>query len=226
MRLLLKHHWPMYKVKNPKIGVLKLVPKVGIYILPFKFNFFLLLYKTCCLIIEYISLKLKVHKLTESINEHSWFKLKSRPIRGAEQDPMGIPSKALYSLLKMLLTKFSLTFPSLYSSHQSKLFPVLSGCDDYLERLREVEIDYSNYGKLFLISADFEDAFTKTDIASLKESISVIGTIVGSDNYEIELIIRLVDLVFSNCYFYTPSGLYRQTKVYKFRLILHFNMIL
>ena len=55
----------------------------------------------------------KIHKLVGPFTSESWAELKSRPIRGAESDPMKIPSKALYSLLQKMLKDFSRTFPVL-----------------------------------------------------------------------------------------------------------------
>ena len=63
----------------------------------------------------------KVHKLIGPIDENSWKILKSRPIRGAECDPMKVPSKALYSLLQAMLSDFKMVFPVINSSNQSVL---------------------------------------------------------------------------------------------------------
>ena len=70
---ILKNWWPRIPVKNPRIGVMKLVPKV--------------------------------HKLTGPISSNSWETLKSRPIRGAENDPLKDPSKALYGMLHSTVRK-------------------------------------------------------------------------------------------------------------------------
>ena len=62
------------------------------------------------------------------------------------------------------------------------------------------------------MSADFGDAFTNTSIPRLTKSISTIGHILGYENDHIEIMVGLVELVFLNSYFYTPLGLYRQSK--------------
>ena len=90
--------WPRNTVKEPRIGVMKLVPKV--------------------------------HKLTGPITVNSWEELKSRPIRGAEKDPMKDPSKALYGMLHSMLDDLKKFFPSLFNDQVEK-FSVLKGCDDY-----------------------------------------------------------------------------------------------
>ena len=88
----------------------------------------------------------------------------------------------------------------------------MTGCDDYLDRLGRLQLDKNQFSNTFLISADFSDAFTETQIPRLQESISVIGSILKYQKQIIDLMLALVDLVFSNCYFLTPSGLYRQSK--------------
>ena len=75
-----------------------------------------------------------------------------------------------------------------------------------------LQLDSSDYSRTFLISADFSDAFTMTQIPRLQESISVVGYIIDYSKPRIDLLRSLVDLVFSNCYFCTPTGLYRQSK--------------
>ena len=164
---------------NPRIGVLKLVPKV--------------------------------HKLSEPIHKDTWLELKSRPIRGAENDPMNVPSKALYKFLQAMLSDFKQVFPSLNHSNQISDFTVLSGCEDYLHRLSLIKMEQESHCSTFIISADFADAYTETHIPKLQESISVIGQILKYDKQKIDLIKNIVSLVFNHCYFLTPTGLYRQT---------------
>ena len=65
---------------------------------------------------------------------------------------------------------------------------------------------------LFILSTDFSDAFTMIRIPRLKESISVVGNIIDYSKLKIDILNNLVDLVFKNYYFITPSGLYRQSK--------------
>ena len=75
-----------------------------------------------------------------------------------------------------------------------------------------MSLDSSKYSRTVILTADFGDAFTETQIPRLQESISVIGYLVIYSKHKIDLLISLVDLVFSNCYFCTPTGLYRQSK--------------
>ena len=153
----------------------------------------------------------KVHKIKGSISVESWNELKSRPIRGAENDPIKQPSKALYGLLQKMLRDFKAIFPSL-ENDQSEQFPVLKGSDDYLQRLCSVKLLSQNFLQTTFITADFSDAYTETGVESLKVSITEIGERIGYGKEHQELMKKLVDLVFLNCYFYTPYGLYRQTK--------------
>ena len=107
-----------------------------------------------------------------------------------------------------MLDKFRTKFPANHSSG----FPVLTGCDDYLRRLHGVKLDSTMMMQTTLLSADFADAFTETGIERLQHSISFIGEIIKFDFSIIDLMGKLVNLVFSNCYFYTPYGLYRQSR--------------
>ena len=154
----------------------------------------------------------KVHKLVGPIGTDTWKELKSRPIRGAENDPMKVPSRALYFLLQKMLTDFQGIFPTVNTSNQSNNFTVLAGCDDYTARLNKLRLNSDLYSKTFLVSADFGDAFTETQIPRLQESISVTGHLLGYEKSKIDLLRSLVDLIFSNCYFLTPFGLFRQSR--------------
>ena len=124
---------------------------------------------------------------------------------------MKTPSTALYRMMSELLGIFKLKFPPL-TDEQDHSFPVLKGCDDYIARLAKLKLDSENYLKTTLVTADFGDAYTETCISHVQNSISNIGKIIGIDVEKIMLMRKLVQLVFSNCYFFTPSGLFRQTR--------------
>ena len=91
----------------------------------------------------------KIHKITGKISAESWTVLLSRPIRGAENDSMKMPSKALYSMLQEMLSKFLKIFPSVNCSNQSNNFTVLKGCDDYCSRLGSIKLDSSMLKKQY-----------------------------------------------------------------------------
>ena len=95
---------------------------------------------------------------------------------------------------------------------QNTAFTVLKGCDDYIDRVSKVSLKSDLFTKTTLITLDFGDAYTETSILGLQHSITKIGSKLMYDPDHIDLMRKLVKLVFSNCYFYTPSGLYRQTK--------------
>ena len=119
---------------------------------------------------------------------------------------MRVPSRMLHSLLKETLLDFKKKFSEPIS------YPVLSGCDDYSDRLSKTNLTGDKFKMTTLVSADFGDAFTETSIPKLTESISKIGHLLGYKNDHIEIMMDLVELVFSNSYFFTPYGLCRQTK--------------
>ena len=91
-------------------------------------------------------------------------------------------------------------------------FPVITGCDEFSSRVKELRLDRSKMMQTTFLSADFGDAYTETGISSLQASIRLIGEKIGVDYHEIDLMVKLVNLVFSNCYFFTPFGLYKQTR--------------
>ena len=152
----------------------------------------------------------KVHKLKGTISEVSWNDLPSRPIRGAELDPMRQPSKVLYKLLQKMLQKLKDRYSNL-TMYPLK-YPVLSGCDDYTHRVDNLRLDTHMLTKTVLLTADFSDAYTETGISRLQESIRMLGELLEIPYFETDVMRKLVNLVFSNCYFYTPHGLYRQTR--------------
>ena len=100
----------------------------------------------------------------------------------------------------------------MYSKLNNLKYPVLNGCDDYIQNLKRINLDSSQQMRTVLISADFSDAYTETGIDRLKHSIKLVGGLVGTPYYVIDLMVKLVNLVFNNCYFITPYGLYRQTR--------------
>ena len=105
----------------------------------------------------------KVHKIKG---------LPSRPIRGAEADPIRFPSKVLYNLLKNMLSDLREMYKNITIHPQS--YPILQGCDDYITRISNVKLLTENHIKTVLITADFSDAYTETDIDRLRMSIRLI----------------------------------------------------
>ena len=121
------------------------------------------------------------------------------------------PSKALFSLLTDMLQNFKSKFPNDVFG-QTTSFPVLKGCDDYIERLSKMKLEPENILKTTLLTADFGDAYTETGILHIQNSVSEIGKIISWESEKIDLMKKLVNLVFSNCYFFTPNGLFKQTR--------------
>ena len=152
----------------------------------------------------------KVHKLSGDVHKDSWKNLPSRPIRGAELDPMKQPSRVLFKLLQRMLSQLKANYSNLTMFQLQ--YPVLNGCDDYINRLDGLRLKKEQRMKTIMITADFSDAFTETCIKGLKKSILQVGELMDIPYYEIDLMNKLVDLVFLNSYFYTPNGLYRQTR--------------
>ena len=141
----------------------------------------------------------------------TWKILTSRPIRGAEMDPMRTPSRALHSFLKEMLSNFKTKFPEPFEDQETS-YTVLDGCDDYLRRLSAINMSPEHFSMATLITADFGDAFTETSIPELKKSVAVIGRLLDYEEDQVAVIEKLIELVFLNSYFYTPYGLYKQTR--------------
>ena len=152
----------------------------------------------------------KVHKLKTFIDPETWKILSSRPIRAAETDPMKELSLILKSLLQDLLKKFRLFFQNDFGDYI--VFPILAGFEDFLDRISSLRFSDLHTMKTTLISLDFEDAYTNTSVENIQESVREITSILGLEPDHEELIVNLLDLVFKNSYFYTPSGLFKQTR--------------
>ena len=148
----------------------------------------------------------KVHKLSV-FTSMSWKSLPSRPIRGAENCPINPYSKALckmlqdmHSTLKEVLSKNGIEFPVIY------------GCDEYSENIQKVEFERSTWSQKTLVSGDFSDAYTKSNLCDLQNSIGKLGPLAGWTMGKINLAKKLAGLVFNNCFFETPSGILKQTQ--------------
>ena len=148
----------------------------------------------------------KIHKLTEFGNQ-AWTKLPSRPIRGAENCPVNPYSRALCKLLQ----EMHISVRNELSETGNK-FPLIYGCDEYSENIQKIKFSRSSWSEKTLISGDFSDAYTKSSLADLQESIKKLGIIARWAEHKISLATKLARLVFENCYFETPSGILRQTQ--------------
>ena len=148
----------------------------------------------------------KVHKLSV-FDSQAWKHLPSRPIRGAENCPINPYSKALCKMLQEMHSSLEDVL-----SNSGISIPVIYGCDEYSEKIQQVEFDRSAWSRKTLISGDFSDAYTKSSLCDLQSSISKLGTIAGWPEHKINLAKKLAGLVFENCYFETPCGILRQTQ--------------
>ena len=111
-------------------------------------------------------------------------------------------------MLQKMISDLRSLFPSLVNKPRN--FPCIKGCDEYSNRISSTSLDTSMFTKTCLISGDFSDAYTRSQLLRLQDSIRRIGAILKYDEYIIDLMIRLTILIFTNIYFYTPFGLYRQ----------------
>ena len=117
-----------------------------------------------------------------------------------------ILKKMLQDLLKLLRESFPEQLLNLLG------FPVLKECDDYIARISRIKLDQAKAMQTVIITSDFEDAYTNTDVGHIKETVKEIASLLKLPSDHINLVVGLLDLVFSNCYFFTPMGLFRQTE--------------
>ena len=148
----------------------------------------------------------KIHKLSE-FGKQAWKKLPSRPIRGAENCPINPYSQALCKMLQEMHSSLKIAF-----SEREIAFPAIYGCDEYSSKIQGVALDSSAWSFTTLVSGDFSDAYTKSNLADLQNSIKDIGHIVGWVEPKIQLAQNLAKLVFENCFFETPNGILKQTQ--------------
>ena len=148
----------------------------------------------------------KVHKITQFGSE-AWKELPSRPIRGAENCPINPYSKTLckmlqemHSTLKAVLLKKKIGFPVIY------------GCDEYSDNIQKVKFDRLTWSNKTLISGDFSDAYTKSNLCDLQGSIGKLGVLAKWSEYKINLAKKLAGLVFEIGFFETPGGILKQTQ--------------
>ena len=148
----------------------------------------------------------KIHKLSV-FDSQSWNKLPSRPIRGAENCPVNPYSQ---SLCKMLQEMHSILKGSL--KERGVELPLIYGCDEYSSNVQTIRFNSTDCSQNTLISGDFSDAFTKSSLCDLQGSISKLGQIAGWSSSKISLAKKLAKLVFENCFFETPRGIFRQSQ--------------
>ena len=103
-------------------------------------------------------------------------------------------------------------FPQLVGS--SRHFPCLRGCDEYSTRMSTLPLETNLFTQTVLMSGDFGDAYTLSQLARLTDSIPALGHLLGYSEDRISLIRDLVSLIFENCYFFTPFGLYKQGRTF------------
>ena len=103
-------------------------------------------------------------------------------------------------------------FPSLLNTPRN--FPCIKGCDEYSSRISTTALDTSLFTQTSLVSGDFSDAYTLSQLKRLQDSITTIGQLLKYEEYIVALMINLTTLIFTNSYFFTPFGLYLQGNGY------------
>ena len=118
--------------------------------------------------------------------------------------------QALCKFLQQMQADLRLVFP--HVTFPSRDFPCLRGCDDFINRISSLSLESSLFTQTVLLSGDFGDAYTRSQIPRLQASIHVLGEFLKYTDCMITLIQQLVALIFENCIFFTPFGLFRQGK--------------
>ena len=145
----------------------------------------------------------KIHKV-KYLNSQSCNLVPSRPIRGAENCPINPYSKALCKLLQDLHNMVKIQMQSKY--------PIILGCDEYSKKIQQIRYPADGWCLNTLISADFSDAYTRSNLEDLEKSITKLGNFVDWPQSKISLSKKISKLVFENCYFETPCGIHKQTQ--------------
>ena len=141
----------------------------------------------------------KVDKLDISVLDD----IPSRPIRGAENCPINPYSKSLCKLLQNLHTQVKI--------RMGETYPIILGCDEYSNKIRKIEYPASQWTLNTILSADFADAYTKSNLEDLQGALKTLGEFTDWPVGKVELCKKLAKLVFENCYFETPNGIQRQS---------------
>ena len=92
----------------------------------------------------------------------------------------------MHSQLKIVLAKDRISIPVIY------------GCDEYSDKIQKLRYDRSKWGQTALISGDFSDAYTKSNLVDLDCSIRKLGQLVGWKVPKINLATGLAKLVFEH----------------------------
>ena len=145
----------------------------------------------------------KIHKVKDLIPS-VWKELPSRPIRGAENCPLKPYSKSLCKLLQEL--------HAVLKVHMGSRYPVVMGCEEYSRKIQNIRYPAEDWSLNTILSADFADAYTQSELTDLQKAIKKLGGVVNWSSRKISLSNKLAALVFNNCYFETPSGIHRQSR--------------
>ena len=80
----------------------------------------------------------------------------------------------------------------------------------FAAQLKEME---AKDGYNVVVSADICEAYTNVTEAMINKAVSYVGELIGAENWEIDLMTKLVTLILSNNYVETSSGIYLFGKV-------------
>ena len=58
-------------------------------------------------------------------------------------------------------------------------FPCLKGCDEYSTRIHNLPLSSKLFSRTVFISGDFSDAYTASQLDRLKDSVYILGQILG-----------------------------------------------
>ena len=156
-RVILKGVWPRTK-GEPRIGILKLVPKVH---------------------------KLKSKITTQSWKELRGRPIRGAeqcPINA----PSIALCKLIQGMLGDLKESYQSFAPNSILSKLS--FPLIKGCDAYSTAINDIKLMTNSFSSTFLLSADFSDAYTLSIKRRLQDSINYMGRMLGYQIEHISLI--------------------------------------
>ena len=88
-------------------------------------------------------------------------------------------------------------------------------------KIKNIRYPAEDWSLNTILSADFADAYTQSELADLQKAIKKLGGVLRWSFGKISLSNKLAALVFNNCYFETPNGIHRQSRGFPRALLRH-----
>ena len=151
-----------------------------------------------------IKLLPKAHKLDCEPSLANLFDIPSRVVRGGEACVLNPYSICLQKMLTDTMIDLRNNFKIISKSDLA--FPLITGCEQYNEYLRNINVKGKAFFSTLLITSDFKDAFTNANLAQLINGITKAGAWLKYNKDRITTMIKLAKLIIPLCTFLVPQG--------------------